>query len=90
MRIEIDPKYEARLKEIAEFAGRTVQEIIEEAIAHIVENEPPWSDEPMTEEQHKALMADLKRIRNLPEGTPPDDDRDVARNHDKYIYRKDW
>ena len=89
MRIEIDPIYEPRIKEIADYAGRSIEELIAEAIEDIIFKAMPRNRERLTEAEHAAMMAGMERIRNLPlEGI--DDGAHVARDHDKYIYRIDW
>ena len=89
MNVELDPKTEQRVKAFAEASGRTVDEVVRDAVEHHIGEKPSVPDDRMTDEEHAAMMARMRRIRNLPfEGL--EDDPSVARNHDKYIYRKDW
>lgn len=89
MQIELDSKLEQRVRAFAEASGRTVDEVVQDAVERILEEEPSLPGERMTDEQHAAMMARMRRIRNLPfEGL--EDNPDIARNHDKYIYRINW
>lgn len=89
MVIELNPEKEERLRAIAASSGRTVAEVIETAIDRVIDEETVSSEpERISEEEHRAMMAEMERIRNLPVESP--DDGFSARDHDKVIYRKDW
>ena len=90
MVVEINQKYDEKLRQIASATGRTVAEVVEAAVERaVLEQSLPPERETMTEEEHAAMMARIDEIRSLAKSEIADDGFDV-RDHDKVIYRKDW
>ena len=88
MVVKIDPKIETRLREIADASGRTLEELIEDALERIVKEASPQPEERISPQQHAAMMENLERIRSMPRKSP--DDGFTARDLDKILYGKDW
>lgn len=87
MVVELDPKYEAQLKELADATGRTVQQVVNDVLDRGLNGEKVRTEDRMSDEEHAAMMEEMERIWNLPhEG--PDDDLS-AEDHDKIIYGMD-
>ena len=88
MVLKIDSKYEARLREIADASGRTLEELIEDTFERIIDEASPQPPERISSQQHAAMMENLDRIRSMPRKSP--DDGFTARDLDKILYGKDW
>lgn len=87
MVVEIDPKYESRLRELADATGRTVQQVLNDVLDRGLNGEKPRPEERMSDEEHAAMLEEMERIWNLPhEGS---DDELSSEDHDKVIYGTD-
>jgi hypothetical protein len=80
MKVELDPKYEAQLRAIAERSGRTVDQVI----ADLIECGLAGADDTPPHDWKAALTAVLKEIREL--HVESADDGFSGADHDEVLY----
>lgn len=90
MVIKLDPQKEEQLEAIAKASGRSVSQVVEDAIERVIREEPPnASTSQIDAEKRAAMLAEIKAIQEIASDEIPDDGFS-GRDHDKVIYRRDW
>lgn len=88
MNIELDPKHERRLTEMAASQGRSVGEVLGELIDRSLPEHCENGSEAEAEAQRQAIEVMIEEIDQLPLESPNDGFR--VEDHDDVIYRRDW